>query len=55
MNSFEPKKIKEASKHLEEKLKLLQKNNNDDEKNVYKVEGKKDSSFQRFVNLIFKS
>lgn len=54
MNSFEPKKIKEASKHLEEKLKLLQKND-DDEKNVYKVEEKKDSSFKRLVNLIFKS
>ena len=51
MNNFEPKKIKESSQYLQEKLNLF----NDGAKKAYKIEEKKSSTMERFINLVFKS
>ena len=56
MNNFEPKRLKLASKHLEEKLKLFQKKEIEAEKkDAYKLENKKSSLFNRFIDLVFNS
>ncbi|RLA72260.1 MAG: hypothetical protein DRG78_24070 [Epsilonproteobacteria bacterium] len=52
MNDFEAKHIKIASQYLEDKLKSLPKVQKEPE-NVFKVEEKKISFYQRFLNLIF--
>ena len=54
MSEFEAKKIKEASRYLEDKLNLFKKGGaipKDD--NAYKLENKKSTIFQRFVDSIF--
>jgi len=56
MNNFNPKKIKLASKHLEEKLKLFKlREDKDEKKDAYIIEDKKNSSFDKIINLLFKS
>ena len=54
MNEFEAKKIKEASHYLEDKLNLFKKGGAvKKEDNAYKLENKKSTIFQRFVDTIF--
>ena len=54
MNDFEAKKIKESSRYLQDKLNLFKKGGAIlSQDNVYKVEDKKTTIFQRFVDTIF--
>ena len=54
MNDFEPKKIQEASHYLQDKLNLFKKGGAvTSKRNVYKLEDKKTTIFQRFVDSIF--
>jgi len=55
MSEFEAKKIKEASRYLEDKLNLFKKGGATSKKdNAYALEDKKSTIFQRFVDTIFK-
>ncbi len=51
MNNFEPRYIKMASQYLSEKLKKVEKKVN----NAYILDDKKESTFNRLLNGIFKS
>ena len=51
MNNFDAKYIKISSKYLQEKLDLL----DSKVKNIYEIEKKKESKFNRLINSIFKS
>ena len=54
MNDFEAKKIKESSHYLQDKLNLFKKGGaTNSQNNVYQVEDKKTTMFQRFVDTIF--
>lgn len=54
MNNFEAKKIKEASNYLEDKLNLFKKGGATvKEDNVYILEDKKSTMFQRLMSSIF--
>jgi hypothetical protein len=54
MNEFEPKKLKEASHYLQDKLDLFKKGGaKPSENNAYILENKKNTMFKRFVNSIF--
>jgi hypothetical protein len=53
MNEFEPKKLNEASKYLQNKLDLFKKGGAYVYKNAYKLEDRKSTMFQRFVDSIF--
>ena len=54
MNNFEAKALKEASHYLEDKLDLFKKGGaKPSVKNVYKVDEKKESMFDKFVGSIF--
>ncbi|MFT5660238.1 MAG: hypothetical protein ACI9TV_000879 [Sulfurimonas sp.] len=54
MNNFEAKALKEASHYLEDKLNLFKKGGaQPSKKNVYKLDEKKESMFNKFVGSIF--
>lgn len=54
MNNFEAKALKEASRYLEDKLNLFKKGGaQPNKKNVYVVDNRKESLFDKFVGSIF--
>jgi len=54
MNNFEAKALKEASHYLEDKLNLFKKGGaKPSKKNVYPIDNKKESMFDKFVGSIF--
>lgn len=54
MNNFEAKSLKEASRYLEDKLNLFKKGGaKPNKKNVYILDDKKETMFEKFVGSIF--
>jgi len=54
MNNFEAKALKEASHYLEDKLNLFKKGGaKPSKKNVYVLDDKKETMFEKFVGSIF--
>lgn len=51
MNNFDAKYLRLSAKYLQEKLDLI----DSKVKNVYVIEEKKESTFNRLINNIFKS